>query len=90
MARNDLTPLIEVCKKCVKGFSEYEYPKGVFGWTTCPYEIHAIMVRHEYWEQYLQKAIAIALESPDMETFDKKIVAFGVALPDEWLDDIVI
>ena len=90
MTHNDLTPLIEAGKKHIKGFAEYEYPEFMF-WTLCPYETAATMVKAEFWPQYLERAIAIAKECQDMETFNARIHALNREIYSEWFDpDILI
>ena len=84
MACNDLTPLLEACKN-INGFSEYEYPKIAI-WPTCPYIWAANMVMPEYWQQYLDRAIEIAMSSQNMDTFNARIKALNLEIASKWYD----
>ncbi len=84
MSDNDLTPLLEVCKN-IKGFSEYNWP-GTTHWSPPPHQYASIMMKHEYWDEYLNLAISIANSCIDAADFDKKIKQLNSDVQKEWFD----
>ena len=90
MKENDLTPLIEAGKKHIKGFAEYKYRRCFLAHTTCPYTYAKVVIKHENWDQYLERAIAIVYESKDMDEFNEKMHELNNTFPDEWRDFDVV